>query len=64
MSRQEWLTRTYPLWVTITKGNPYSLPVGKKFRARIKEGGASPFPIEICGDHVYQMREDEVEIEP
>ena len=52
----------YPLRVKIVKHNPYSLPIGKTFRGKRKEGNASPFPIEIQGDHIYQMAEDEVEI--
>jgi len=52
----------YPLEVKIIKPNPYGLPIGKQFRAKRKEGDASPFPIEIQGDYIYQMREDEVEI--
>jgi len=52
----------FPLRARIIKSNPYGLPEGKVFAARKKEGNASPFPIEICGDRVYQMAEDEVEI--
>ena len=61
MSRLEWLQEQYPLWVKIVTSNPYSLPLGKEFRARRKKGDASPFPVEIIGDRVYQMREDEIE---
>ena len=50
------------LEVKIVKFNPYGLPIGKRFHARKKEGNGSPFPIEIVGDKVYQMKEDEVEI--
>ncbi len=52
----------YPLEVRIVKGNPYGLPVGKIFRGKKKEGHRSPFPIEIQGDRIYQMKEDEVEV--
>ena len=52
----------YPLRIRIIKHNPYGLPIGKTFRGKRKEGNASPFPIEIHGDHIYQMAEDEVEI--
>jgi hypothetical protein len=51
----------YPLNFKIIKSNPYGLPKGKIFRGRRKEGNGSPFPIEIQGDHNYQMKEDEVE---
>lgn len=61
MSRQEWLRAHYPLWARIVTENPYSLPVGRVFRARRKEGDASPFPVEIIGDRVYQMQEAEIE---
>ncbi len=53
----------YPLEIKIVKANPYGLPIGKIFRGRRKEGNASPFPIEIQGDRVYQMEEDEIEIQ-
>lgn len=52
----------YPLEVKIVKSNPYGLPIGKIFRGKRKEGDASPFPVEIQGDKIYQMKEDEVEI--
>jgi hypothetical protein len=56
------LREFYPLKVKIIKGNPYGLPIGKIFRGKRKEGDSSPFPIEIQGDHTYQMAENEVEI--
>jgi len=52
----------YPLEAKIIKHNPYGLPIGKIFRAKRKEGDASPFPIELYGDRRYQMEEGEVEI--
>ena len=59
----EYLRKSfYPLEVKIIKDNPYRLPIGKCFRGKRKEGDGSPFPIEIQGDHIYQMKEDEVEI--
>jgi hypothetical protein len=52
--------KLYPLEIVIIKHNPYGLPIGKKFAARRKEGDGSPFPWEISGDRIYQMREVEV----
>ncbi len=52
----------YPLQAKIIKDNPYKLPIGKIFNAKRKEGNASPFAVEIQGDRIYQMAEDEVEI--
>jgi len=63
ISKMELLRKLfYPLEVKIVKGNPYGLPIGKIFRGKRKEGDGSPFPIEIHGDRIYQMAENEVEI--
>ena len=57
----------YPLKVQIAKINPYHLPVGKEFDARLKEGNGSPFPVIVAGNwpnffhgRTYQLKKEEV----
>lgn len=59
----------YSFTARIIAGNAYGLPVGKEFLcARIKEGDASPYPIEVysfAGDYqIYQFKTDEVALVP
>jgi len=61
------LRAKYPYKAVIVQGNDYGLPIGKDFNyARIKEGDASPYPVEMYsygGDYrIYQMRADEVSL--
>lgn len=65
IERELELRIEYPYKAKIVAGNNYGLPVGKEFTfAKIKEGNASPYPIELYsygGDYrIYQMREVEV----
>jgi len=60
--KTEWLAKEFPLWFRVIKGNPYGLPIGKILRGRYKTGTASPFPVELYGDHqLYQMKLEELE---
>ena len=57
----------YPYKAKIVAGNDYGLPIGKEFTfARIKEGNASPYPIELYsygGNYrIYQMKQCEVSL--
>ncbi len=55
------LVKMYPHCFEIVCGNPYGLPLGKKFRGRYKEGDASPYPVELWGEaRLYQMKREEV----
>lgn len=59
--KTEWLAKAFPLWFKVIKGNPYGLPIGKVLRGRYKNGDASPFPVELWGNQMYQMKLEEVE---
>ena len=62
--RREDLRRIYPNRAVILKNNDYGLPVGKQFLFARKREGVTIWPIEILGEEVYTLTEEEAALLP